>query len=53
MTNEIKSLDIKDNNYSIISKKIFDFNQKRFRVKNILNLIFNSDIIEQKSYFNI
>lgn len=52
MTNEIKSLDIKDNNYSIISKKIFDFNQKRFRVKNILNLIFNSDIIEQKSYFN-
>ena len=52
MTNQIKSMDIKDTNYSIISKKIFDFNQKRFRVKNMFNLIFTSDIVEQKSYFN-
>jgi hypothetical protein len=52
MTNEIKSLDITNGKYSIIANKIFDFNQKRFRVKNIFNVIFNSDIIEQKSYFN-
>jgi len=52
MTNEIKLLDIKDEKYSIISKNIFDFNQKRFRAKNIFNSIFNSDIVEQKSYFN-
>jgi hypothetical protein len=51
MTNEIKLLDVKNEKYSIISKKIFDFNQKRFRAKNMFNSIFNSDIIEQKSYF--
>ena len=52
MTNEIKKINVNDNNYSNTSKKIFDFNQKRFRVKNMFNLIFKSDITEQKSYFN-
>lgn len=52
MTNEIKLLRIDNEKYSIISKKIFDFNQKRFRIKNIFNLTHNSNIIEQKSYFN-
>ena len=52
MTNEIKLLNVEDEKYSITSKNIFDFNQKRFRVKNMFNLILNSDIVEQKSYCN-
>lgn len=37
-------------NYSEISKQIFDYNQKRFRLKHWFNLITNSNIKEQKSY---
>ena len=37
-------------NYSEISKQIFDYNQKRFRIKHWFNLITNSTIKEQKSY---
>ncbi len=37
-------------NYSEISKDIFDYNQKRFRIKNWFNLLANSNIKEQKSY---
>jgi hypothetical protein len=37
-------------NYSEISKDIFDYNQKRFRIKNWFNLLTNSNIKEQKSY---
>ena len=52
MTNTIKSMNVTDEKYAIISKNIFDFNQKRFRVKNMFNKIFDSNILEQKSYFN-
>jgi len=37
-------------NYAEISKDIFDYNQKRFRIKNWFNLLTNSNIKEQKSY---
>ena len=37
-------------NYARISKDIFDYNQKRFRIKNWFNLLTNSNIKEQKSY---
>jgi hypothetical protein len=47
-TDQIKSTKILDENFAFISNKIFNYNQYRFRVKNILN--FNSNIKEQKSY---
>jgi hypothetical protein len=47
-TDEIKSLHYTNDNYSKISSIIFDLNQDRFRVKNILNK--KSNIKEQKSY---
>jgi hypothetical protein len=50
MTNKIKSLNVQDLSYPIISNKIFEFNQKRFRIKKFLNIIFSSEIKEQKSY---
>ena len=37
-------------NYAEISKDIFDYNQKRFRIKNWFNLLTNSNIKEQKGY---
>ena len=47
---EIKGMDVSNANYSIIAKNIFDNNQKRFRVKNMLNRMCSSTINEQKSY---
>jgi hypothetical protein len=50
MTNEVKSISIKDPNFNFISNKIFELNQKRFRIKNWYNLLTVSNIKEQKSY---
>jgi hypothetical protein len=50
MTDTIKNLTVNDTNFAIISNQIFEFNQKRFRIKNWYNLICNSNIKEQKSY---
>lgn len=50
MTDTIKNLAVDDSNFAIISNQIFEFNQKRFRIKNWYNLIYNSNIKEQKSY---
>jgi len=50
MTDAIKKLTVADSNFAIISNQIFEFNQKRFRIKNWYNLICNSNIKEQKSY---
>jgi hypothetical protein len=50
MTDIIKSISVDDPNFSKISNQIFEFNQKRFRIKNWYNLITNSNIKEQKSY---
>lgn len=50
MTDKIKSMTIENNEFSHISNKIFEFNQKRFRIKNLFNLFINSNIKEQKSY---
>jgi hypothetical protein len=55
MTDQIKAMNsidfsdqLKNREYAIISKNIFDTNQKRFRIKRIFNL--TSNIKEQKSY---
>jgi len=50
MTNEIKCKTTEDSQFSIISNKIFEYNQKRFRIKNWFNLLGDSSLKEQKSY---
>ena len=50
MTDIIKSTDVGDPNYAYISHNIFDFNQKRFRIKSFFNSSAESKIKEQKSY---
>ena len=52
-TDIIKNLDYKINIFSEISNDIFKLNQKRFRLKNLFNIICNSNIKEQKSYEEI
>jgi hypothetical protein len=49
-TDVIKSITIEDSGFAYISNKIFEFNQKRFRIKNWFNLLNDSTIKEQKSY---
>ena len=50
MTDIIKSITVDDPQFSLISNQIFEFNQKRFRIKNWFNLLNDSNIKEQKSY---
>lgn len=52
MTDIIKSITIQDEKFSYISNQIFEFNQKRFRIKNWFNLLTSSNIKEQKSYLS-
>lgn len=49
-TDKIKSSKSLDEEFALLSNKIFNYNQYRFRVKNMLNN--NSIIKEQKSYVN-
>jgi len=50
MTDLIKGITIENERFASLSNQIFEFNQKRFRVKNWFNLITSSNIKEQKSY---
>jgi hypothetical protein len=50
LTDTIKQLDYTDTKFAKISYTIFELNQSRFRVKNIINKIYQSNINEQKSY---
>lgn len=52
MTDTIKKLTVDDANFAAISNQIFEFNQKRFRIKNWYNLTTISNIKEQKSYLS-
>lgn len=52
MTDVIKSITVEDSQFSHISNQIFEFNQKRFRIKNWFNLLTESNIKEQKSYLS-
>ena len=49
-TNEIKELVIYDDQYAKLSFNIFELNQQRFRMKNIINHLEKAHIKEQKSY---
>jgi hypothetical protein len=50
LTDTIKQLDYTDTKFAKISHAIFELNQSRFRLKNIINKIYESKINEQKSY---
>ena len=50
MTDVIKTITIDDPRFAYLSNQIFEFNQKRFRIKNWYNLTSSSNIKEQKSY---
>ena len=49
-TNEIKELVIYDERYARQSFNIFECNQQRFRMKDIINRLENTIVKEQKSY---
>ena len=50
LTNTMKEMEIGHSEYATTSSLIFDYNQQRFRLKNIVNTIADSTIKEQKSY---
>jgi hypothetical protein len=50
LTEFIKSVTADHADFANISNEIFEFNQKRFRLKKIFNLLSESTIKEQKSY---
>lgn len=50
LTDTMKGLHHTDSRYASVSHQIFDENQKRFRIKNMLNYFTSSDLKEQKSY---
>lgn len=50
MTNIVKQMEYTNSSYSKLMYDIFELNQQRFRIKNIINNICNSNIKEQKSY---
>jgi len=50
MTDIIKKNNIDIVEFAKISNEIFEFNQKRFRLKNFFNIVNNSNLKEQKSY---
>lgn len=52
MTDKIKTIDVTNHEYSTLAYDIFDYNQKRFRLKHFFNKLLDSSIQEQKSYAN-
>ena len=50
MTDIVKSISIDNPKFAQLSNDIFEYNQKRFRIKNCFNLSATSEIREQKSY---
>jgi hypothetical protein len=50
LTDTVKTMTIDNPDFSGISNDIFEYNQKRFRIKNWFNLSTTSNIKEQKSY---
>jgi hypothetical protein len=49
MTDQIQNMCMYDEKYAEISSELFIFNQKRYRLKRIFNLLTNSNIKEQKN----
>ena len=50
LTDNVKAMMNRDKEYADIAFQIFELNQQRFRIKNIINQCENSTIKEQKSY---
>ena len=51
LTDHIKKLKIDNPDFAKTADHIFEYNQKRFRIKKIFNLKFDSNIKEQKGYY--
>jgi hypothetical protein len=49
-TDMVKTIRVSDPHFAILSSSIFEFNQKRFRIKSWFNILESSNIKEQKSY---
>ena len=50
ITENVKQINIDNTHFAKLSNLIFEYNQKRFRIKNWFNLVTSSEIKEQKSY---
>ena len=50
LTDEIKQIKPSNVFFATLSNQIFEYNQKRFRLKNFFNILCDSSIKEQKSY---
>ena len=50
MSDMVKGMAIDNTNFANLMNSIFEYNQKRFRIKNWINLSTTSEIKEQKSY---
>jgi hypothetical protein len=50
LTDIMKKMDSNHSQYAPVSAIIFDYNQQRFRIKNMINKMANSSVKEQKSY---
>ena len=50
ITNKIKEFIVPNEEYAKLSHQVFELNQSRFRLKNIINILANSLYKEQKSY---
>ena len=50
MTDNVKLLNITNPKFAESANNIFEYNQKRFRIKNWFNLLLESNINEQKSF---
>lgn len=50
LQNQIKEINVDNENYAQIANSIFSYNQSRFRLKNIINILSDSIFKEQKSY---
>jgi len=50
ITDMVKGMSIENTDFARLSNDIFEYNQKRFRIKNWFNLSTTSELREQKSY---
>ena len=50
MTDNVKKTELTDPAFALLSNQIFEYNQKRFRLKNFFNTLCDSSLKEQKGY---
>ena len=50
ITDIVKKTKVTDHDFALLSNQIFEYNQKRFRLKNFFNILCDSSLKEQKGY---